>query len=217
MNSIEKEILLVENFYRNVDVLCARFKEKTGLDCIAGCGLCCTYPKIECYPLEFLPYAKKLRDDGLALDVYRSITSQKTTCILLSESDNENDAENNSVIKNGADIKYNGKCSQYAFRGLLCRTFGFAVHRDKYGKKYFSSCAAIKKHLSGRIKEISSDDMEIMPLTASIFVSFADINPSLCAKKIQINQAIKRAIEYVLNSGYYRNDLSSCDREKMPA
>ena len=40
----------------------------------------------------------------------------------------------------------NGRCTDYKYRGLICRLFGYAASRDKYGELRLATCKIIKEN-----------------------------------------------------------------------
>lgn len=63
---IERKVKLVEQLFDRLEGEIVGFQSKTGLQCVLGCGKCCTTPHIDASPLEFLPWAFHLYLNGQA-------------------------------------------------------------------------------------------------------------------------------------------------------
>lgn len=123
--SIERKVQLVENLFHQLEQESAQFKKTTGITCISGCGKCCTSPKIEASPLEFLPWAFHLFLNGEAIKTRIKLKKNPSATCLIYKS---------------ISITGNGRCTNYKYRGLICRLFGFAANTNKYGKLRLTTC-----------------------------------------------------------------------------
>ena len=65
MKTLTGKVRAVKREYLKLDREIANFTRQSGLHCIKGCGECCKKPDIEATPLEFLPLALKLFDEGI--------------------------------------------------------------------------------------------------------------------------------------------------------
>lgn len=171
----------VMNFYTKIDADILSAKNFTGIDCKYGCGICCEKESIEAAPLEFFP---------LAVDIFYKNQIDLYLNLL----------ENN---KNGVCIYYNknanfkGLCSNYEYRGLICRLFGFSTLINKYNSPRLVACDLIKQ--SDGYKKIQLDDKNLVfPSMSESYSRFYDISPNDCSVKYPINEAIKKAIDKML-------------------
>jgi uncharacterized protein len=109
--SIERRVEAVEQLFKKLDTEIAGFSNTTKLHCKAGCGQCCTKPDVEASPLEFLPWAFHLFLNGEAEIVLEKLNTKKSPiCHIYNPF---------SLLDNSQ-----GNCSNYIYRGLICRLFG---------------------------------------------------------------------------------------------
>ena len=66
MKTLTGKVRAVQRVYLKLDREIAKVQLESGLHCISGCGECCKKPDIEATPLEFLPLALHLYDEGKA-------------------------------------------------------------------------------------------------------------------------------------------------------
>ena len=169
----------------------SNFQGRAGLFCKAGCGECCKKADIEATTLEFLPFAQHVYESGCANDwLERLRIHTSTTCLFL------------KAHKEGMDT---GLCSQYVYRGLICRLFGFSARTNKYGKRELVSCRIIKTEQSKQFEVAAEEVMEggLVPVMNHYYMQLFAIDPDLGRDFYPINEAIKRAIEYVLHCHAY--------------
>jgi len=169
------------------------FSIQANLHCIPGCGKCCTKPDIDASPLEFLPWAFHLFLNGKADSVLIQLKEKPgSICHIyrpLSLSDNNK-----------------GSCGNYRYRGLICRLFGYAGNRDKNGQLRLSTCKIIKE---GQVKSCENTVEEInnglyVPVITDYYMNLSQVDFRLGNIMLPINQALKMAIEEVLQYYAYR-------------
>lgn len=176
----------VQELYDEVDDQFSSFRQTTGIDCPIACGICCLYPRVMTGVLDFLPYAKKIWDEGSAFDVYRSIQPGQSIC----------------TLHGRAEGRSRGMCTAYRYRGFICRTFGFQLVRRNEGPK-LATCPVIAETHAERITNLSADSLvRTLPFVEDLRKRFQNIDPVLAAEKVPVNKAIRRAIEVVFESGY---------------
>ena len=128
--SIARRVQLVENLFHQLEQESAQFQQTSGISCVSGCGKCCNHPEVEASPLEFLPWAFHLFLNGKAEETLTSLDEYSgATCF----------------IYKPLTIADKGRCSDYKYRGLICRLFGFAANTDKYGNLRLATCKIIKE------------------------------------------------------------------------
>lgn len=189
--SIERKVQLVEMLFYQLEKETAQFEKTTGLGCVSGCGKCCTYPDIEASPLEFLPWAFHLFLNGEA---------EKTLIKL-------NQAESRTcIIYKPLTLAGQGRCSDYKYRGLICRLFGFGASKDKYGNLRLATCKIIKEGQAENYKstvEAISKGLYV-PIFTDYYMQLNQIDYQLGSKILPINKALKMALEEVLQYYSYR-------------
>jgi len=77
--SIESKVRLVENLFDKLENEITNFQSATSLQCISGCGKCCTTPDIDASPLEFLPWAFHLFLNHKAEEMLQELNHKTTS------------------------------------------------------------------------------------------------------------------------------------------
>lgn len=189
--SIERRVQLVEDLFIKLDREITLFEQSSKLSCIAGCGKCCTFPNVEASPLEFLPWAFHLFLIGEAEKTILLLDKTKSsTCLIFTPL---------SAIDKGS-------CSSYTYRGLICRLFGFAANRDKYGKLRLATCKIIKESQAENYKlttEAISTGLYV-PIFTDYYMQLNQIDFNLGNLIVPVNKALKMALEEVINYYAYR-------------
>jgi len=187
---IEK-INAVEELFKKLDQDIAFFQLTTTLHCKAGCGKCCFKPDIEATILEFLPFAHHLYLEGKAAEWLEIIkSSDSSICHIL------------NPTQHGV-----GLCSEYQYRGLICRLFGFSARTNKYGQKELVTCQIIKTEQE---KAFQSSELKIeegleVPVMNQFYMQLHGIDSELTRVFYPINLAIQHAIEEVMHYYAYRD------------
>ena len=189
--SIERRVQLVENLFYQLEQESAQFEQSSGISCVSGCGKCCTYPDIEASPLEFLPWAFHLFLNGEA----------EKTLIVLNKTHSST-----CLIYKPLSIIDQGRCSNYKYRGLICRLFGFAANTDKYGNLRLATCNIIKE---GQTENYNSTAEAItkglhVPVFTEYYMQLNQIDFHLGNIILPVNKALKMALEEVLQYYAYR-------------
>ncbi len=187
--SIISKVKAVEEIFASLDKEITALQATSGLHCIAGCGKCCFKSDIEATPLEFLPYAFHLYLTKQIEEQYDLLLKRvSTACPVF------------SPAKGSMD---NGSCTEYKYRGLICRLFGYSAIRDKYGKTSFITCAPLKREEPEIVASIksSSGQGDGIPMMNDYYFQIRSIDTDLGTRQLPINQAIKQAMETVM--GYY--------------
>ncbi|NDP26682.1 MAG: YkgJ family cysteine cluster protein [Flavobacterium sp.] len=191
--AIEQKVRLVEELFDRLEREITTFKSETSLHCLTGCGKCCSKPDIDASPLEFLPWAFHLCLNGKAEEVLVALDHSSTsTCHIYRPL---------SLLE-----QHNGKCSDYRYRGLICRLFGYAASRDKYGELRLATCKIIKEDQLenyNNAEEAISKGLYI-PIFTDYYMQLSQIDYRLATTMLPINEALKIAIEEVLHYYAYR-------------
>jgi hypothetical protein len=189
--SIERKVQLVEDLFHQLEQETTAFAKTSGMSCVSGCGKCCTYPDVEASPLEFLPWAFHLFLNGEAENMLLKLKENySSTCMIYKPL---------SVIDKGS-------CSNYKYRGLICRLFGSAASTDKYGKLRIATCKIIKEGQTdayNSTQEAISKGLSI-PVFSTYYMQLNQIDFHLGNIILPINKALKMAIEEVLHYYAYR-------------
>ncbi|MDE2221777.1 MAG: YkgJ family cysteine cluster protein [Candidatus Omnitrophica bacterium] len=182
----QKIIQEVMALFETVDRRTQAFCRQTGLKCKEGCGACCENPQVESTVTEVLPLAVYLWSQGQALDTLKEIRARESQgpCVLY-----EPHAFNH----------HRGRCTIYVYRPGLCRLFGFAVRKNKYGEQELMTCKVIKEEQPGiceRTEEKLRKGLEGPLLTSHAF-DVANIDPAHGRAFLPINEALAQAIERI--------------------
>ena len=197
--SIEGKVELVEKLFYQLEQEMTQFQKSSNINCISGCGRCCTYSSIEASPLEFLPWAFHLFLNGEAEKMLNTLQEQhSSTCI----------------IYKPLTIIDQGKCSNYKYRGLICRLFGYAANKDKYGNLRLATCKIIKEGQAETYKNVTEAISKGMyvPIFTDYYMQLNQIDFNLGNKILPINKALKMALEEVLSYYAYR-PMPNSDKE----
>lgn len=190
---MEHKVQLVENLFYQLEQDTAQFQKASGIGCVAGCGKCCTHPTIEASALEFLPWAFHLFLNGEAEKMLDTLNERASlTCLLYTPL---------SVINSNS-----GSCSNYKYRGLICRLFGSAANTDKYGKLRLATCKIIKEGQSENYNntvEAINNGLSV-PIFTNYYMQLNQIDFHLGNQMLPVNKALKMAIEEILQYYAYR-------------
>lgn len=191
--SIYRKVKAVEKIFDALDKEMKLFQQESQLSCLPSCGKCCYKADIEASILEFLPFAYHLWKENQALEyLHRLETHKHSICVLLNPFLGQNQK---------------GFCSDYQYRGLICRLFGFSARVDKNGNKNLVTCSLIKTAQPEAYKDVSSrvflGEMKV-PLMHNYAMMLFAVDAQLASRYYPINEAIRLAIETVLSYYSYR-------------
>ncbi len=187
---LEEKVAAVHRVFENLDQQIAYFQTATTLHCKFGCGKCCFKADLEATVLEFLPFALHLYQQNQAEEWLEKINqSDSTICLIL------------NPTQSGA-----GLCTEYPHRGLICRLFGYSARTNKYGKKELVTCQIIKSEQSEAYEQavVNIEDGTEVPVMNQYYMQLHAIDFDLTKNFYPVNEAIRRAIETVLQYYVYR-------------
>lgn len=191
--AIEQKVREVEALFDRLEIEISAFKSRTHLSCNVGCGKCCSTPDIDASPLEFFPWAFHLFLNGKAEETLELLKNNATkSCFLYRPI---------SVLDH-----HNGSCSNYRYRGLICRLFGYGATTDKFGKLRLATCKIIKEEQNENFTAAEKDINNgiYVPIFTNYYMQLAQIDLRLGMTLLPINEALKIAIEEVLHYYAYR-------------
>lgn len=193
--SIVNKVKLIEDLYKKLEIEIIEFQQNTQLKCVAGCGKCCNNPEIDASPLEFLPWAFHLYLKGKAEFVLEQLNnSTKLTKCYIYHPFSEFEADK-------------GSCSDYKYRGLICRLFGYGATSDKYGKLRLVTCKIIKESQNESYDKSTTliNKGLPVPIFTDYYMNLSQIDFHLGNIVVPINKALKLALEEVLQYYAYRS------------
>jgi uncharacterized protein len=190
MSYLYKTAKKVEKVFSELDTQIATFQNKTSLHCIAKCNLCCMKKDLETSVLEFLPLAIHLYKNNLYEQFLDQLGQGHDYCICLSH------------------LKIEGQltgCTQYAYRGLICRLFGFSGLINKNGIKKIYTCKEIKTAQAEKYESaITRINTKLkIPMASDFQMKIDQIDPGMANDVNPINISIEKAIDKV--AYYYSN------------
>lgn len=181
---IEKNVRAVERIYAKIDKASKKFLDASGVGCPSGCSRCCHGKNVSASPLEFLPFAYRLYLSGTLDDRYWDLkTLQQQRCFLVE----------------GETPETNGKCSEYADRGVVCRLFGNGASVMKTGRKSYSGCSILKSQIVDKEK-FDLKLQKLAPVYSDYYMKLRAIDNQYGAMLFPINLAILKAMEIVYYS-----------------
>jgi Fe-S-cluster containining protein len=189
--NLEEKASAVAMVLNELDAEIQRFQDWSHLHCKFGCGKCCFKPDIEATPLEFLPFAVYLCNTNQADDWLNRLETLDNTqiCIIL------------NPTQSGA-----GLCSEYPYRGLICRLFGYSARTNKYDVKELVTCSIIKseQQTNYEIAESKIKSGGEVPLMADYYLKLHYIDPNMANEFMPINRAIQKALQLALQYFAYQ-------------
>jgi Fe-S-cluster containining protein len=200
--SLEETIIQVEKFYTELDKDLAVFHSQSKLSCLSGCSACCHAPTIEATVLEMLPLAFHLYKENKAEDFYDSLIANKSSLCTLYK-------PLQTALRKGA-------CADYPYRALVCRLFGSSFNRDKTGKPVMLLCKEIKNKQAEVYKTVSQEVQEgmMVPMASDYYMKLTNIDFYLTQHQYPINEAMRRALEMVMNHFHY-TEVFGVDEKKV--
>jgi Fe-S-cluster containining protein len=190
MKTLPEKARAVQKLYARLDADIQKLQSESGLHCVAGCGECCKKPDIESTPLEFLPLALQLFDEGKAEIALEEISAKENSLCYVFRPHVTN---------------FGGLCNEYPNRGLICRLFGFTARRNKEGQSELVTCKLIKEHQAKEFEQLVIDMRagKKVPVMSDYYSRMSAIDHTLM-EFYPINQAIKKALEVVMAYYAYR-------------
>jgi Fe-S-cluster containining protein len=188
---LREKVQEIEVLFLHLDQEIEKFQGWSRLGCKFGCGKCCSNAHIEATVLEFLPFAHHLYENDKAVQWLSDLKGNQTNICQILE-----------PAKAGA-----GLCSEYPYRGLICRLFGFSARTDKYNQRELVTCAVIKTGQAEAYNETAEKIREgnPVPVMNNYYMRLHAIDADLSRDFYPINEAITKAIEVVLHHYAYRN------------
>lgn len=191
--SIIRKVRAVERLFDRLDAEIKEFQSHSGMQCIAGCGKCCTKPDIEASPLEFLPLAYHWFLEGRAEELLEKLNTEEQERICIVYSPLSVDA-------------LMGRCSMYHHRGLICRLFGYGASKDKFGQLRLVTCKTIKEQQAESYEKALDllRQNAYVPIFSDYYTNLLQIDFKLGREFFTVNKAIQVALEAVLHHYAYR-------------
>lgn len=180
----------VEAVYDELAQSFGDYQRRRGLHCIDGCGACCNNPEIEATPLEMLPLALTLFDEGRAEQVLSELEMYSGfACYHFQR-----------LSLDGTQ----GYCRVYGQRPSICRMFGAAGYSGKDGKTQLSTCKTIKVSRPSQYADtLIAMQSDPPPMMRHGKERVRQLDYELGRHDMPINQALKVMLEKVLLQAYF--------------
>lgn len=187
-----RKIKRVQKLLNEAALHTARFQKASQMGCPSGCSLCCLKKDIYASPLEFLPLAYHLHLSEKAEAFYDELEKRGE----------------NTVCGVFTPLSLDGwGCTEYEYRGLICRLFGYSTSSDKMDQKRMISCKTLKE--TPNYQQMKPTTLLKAPSFPDYYMKLASIDWQLANESLPINQAIKRAIELVVTYFTYKGKKRS--------
>jgi Fe-S-cluster containining protein len=168
--------------YRVLDMAVAAFVLHSGLACPEGCGHCCLSEKVEATVLECIP---------LAFELFRTLQAEFILKRL------EKNVDEKQCVLYRRDYTEAGLwgCTQYQYRAVVCRLFGFAGNRDRQGIVRLAMCRVMKEKTGADSSRIDFNDQDApLPLFVDAGLRITALHPGLGTVRMPINAALREAL-----------------------
>ncbi len=197
---LSEKVNAVTNFYAQLNADLANLQVKSGLSCLSGCSNCCKSPNVEATILELLPFAYHLYQENKAEFFYNELINNPQTNVCM-------------LYKPALTPLNNGGCSDYTYRAMICRLFGFSFRRGKENKPEMVTCKEIKTAYPTAYQVLSqqAEAGMLVPQISYYHSKLSVIDYSLSQELYPINKAIQLALEIVLNHFYYTESCKSLE------
>ncbi|QGY47486.1 YkgJ family cysteine cluster protein [Maribellus comscasis] len=194
MNVISK-VRAVERLYKVLEKDIQELRTQTGINCVENCIKCCTTSHIMATALEFYPMAYHLYQTGEADNFLEKIAQINNSgiCPALSYFNTENTRQG---------------CTQYPYRGLICRLFTYNYSTDKYGVRKLAACKTIRLAQAEELEK-ANHLLKLKPIgpRATDFYSRLQVIDFNEAQRLYpIGDAIRIAIEAIITNQHYRGN-----------
>jgi Fe-S-cluster containining protein len=174
--------LNLQKVYDEMALVFTGYQKSTGLNCLNGCGKCCTNPEIEASLWEMMPMALKIYDEN-KLDQWLELLQNPHSNICLQYQAHSPDGSK-------------GMCGSYQERPSLCRMFGVGGYFDKHHEATLSICKLIRENqpelTQVRLLEVTSENT---PMLANWAMQLSQLSPELTQDRKPLNLALKDALE----------------------
>jgi uncharacterized protein len=190
MKTLTQKVNAVKKVYERLDKDIAKLQQSSGLHCLSGCGECCRKPDIEATPLEFLPLALKIFDEGDAEAVHAELGQKKDSLCYVFRPHITN---------------FGGLCNEYPNRGLICRLFGFTARKNKEDQAELVTCKLIKETQNESYEKLVHEIKQgkKVPVMSEYYSRMSSIDHTL-SSFYPINEAMQKALEVVMAYYAYR-------------
>jgi len=176
----------INKIYKRLDKGIAKFQSATGISCPPRCSVCCREWPVETTVLELFPLAREIylrkQEDTVISAISEKEAREDPVCVLFRD-----------LTGRG----HNGPCSYYEYRPLVCRLFGFASRRNKFGRIELMTCRIIKDYKPSEVRraEMAISQGLRLPVYQDAFMRISSIKPAIGFRRLPINEALKAAIE----------------------
>ena len=181
----ENKLKKLKKIYQNIDTQISNLLSVSCLQCVDGCGECCTRFEPYISVLEGIPIAEYLLAETVREEIFR-----------------KNLAENRQCWKACLFYDFENKlhCSIYTIRPLICRLFGFAANL-KGDINEFSTCKKIEIQMPTQVRkafEFTQKGGDV-PVYQKIAAQIQEIDFHLATDYHPFSKSVEIAIELLKN------------------
>tara|TARA_R110000868_G_scaffold197846_4_gene444062 strand:+ start:463 stop:1047 length:585 start_codon:yes stop_codon:yes gene_type:complete len=172
---IDQEYTLMTNVF-------GAYQSSTKLSCPPLCGKCCNNPDIEATPIELLPLALELYDQGRLDEDFLKHLDQLDLCFSYRPKDGQPNL---------------GQCQFYQQRPSVCRMFGIAGYRNKSNEIQLSTCSILKEQ-NGENYQKALENKNQAPVIGKWSTRVNVLEPTLGQRYYKLNLALKIIAQKIL-------------------
>lgn len=163
-------------------------QKSSGLNCPEACAKCCLKADISCAPVELLPMAFHLIDQGRGEVMLEKARQHNLAhCLFLNVKD--------VVLGSGA-------CSEYEHRPFICRAFGLSARHGKNEILEYSLCKTLR---SKSVEENIELRTQEIPFIESWKKQLETLDPHFLEKEVPIHVALTALLEKLLLIESFKN------------
>jgi len=173
----------VFRIYQEIEKQTLRVRRQTGMVCPDRCGQCCWSRNIEATVVEMIPMVSHLLRSGTMPEILASLDTAgpEDLCVF---------------FRPDMAHREQGFCSEYRYRPLVCRLFGFSARRGKDDQVSAQVCRVIKQADPGACARFDALCRSgVLPPMRAWFQRIASMDPARGYRLMPINQAWKECID----------------------
>ena len=188
MKYIEVEgVKELKAFYVELEAKISIARKSCSFHCFEGCGACCYSPSknLEVTLFEAIPMAQAIIESGEHEAVLASLEEgdcAERPCLF--------------YVKNSPDGKM-GACTNYQTRPHICRLFGSSVKNMSTESRVPIVCKELKALHFDDVAKLTKL-RNLLPIAGQTSAKARAFNPILSSELLPLNEAVKRALYYLL-------------------
>lgn len=173
----------VFRIYQEIEKQTFRVKRQTGMVCPDRCGQCCWSRNIEATVVEMIPLVNHILRSGRLNEVLTALDTAGPDDLCV-------------FFRPDMAHRDRGFCSDYRYRPLVCRLFGFSARRNKDDRISAQVCRRLKQvdpEACERFKALCMSGA--LPPMRAWFQRIAAMDPVRGYRLMPVNQALRECID----------------------